>query len=102
MGWAYDGNPIYGPYGYVKRSGGVVAQMQSGYSLNLPDQRPPTSLYPAGFFVEDYTYKDVEDPTVLDENNGRFCITPEFPEGTYAYCTTINNGSSDSGGVFIG
>ena len=102
LGWAYDGNPIYGPYGYVKRSGGVVAQMQSGYSLDSPDQRPPTSLYPQGFFVEDYVYKDVEDPTVLDENNGRFCITPEFPKGTYAYFTTINNGSADSGGVFNG
>tara|TARA_B100000700_G_scaffold126444_2_gene141578 strand:- start:8009 stop:22378 length:14370 start_codon:yes stop_codon:yes gene_type:complete len=102
LGWAYDGNPIYGPYGYVKRSGGVVAQMKSGYSLNSPDQRPPTSLYPQGFFVEDYVYKEVEDPTVLDENNGRFCITPEFPQGTYAYFTTINNGSADSGGVFDG
>ena len=24
----------------------------------------------------------------LDEHNGRFCITPEFPEGTYAYFAT--------------
>ena len=26
----------------------------------------------------------------LDEHNGRFCITPEYPNGVYAYFTTIN------------
>jgi hypothetical protein len=25
----------------------------------------------------------------LDENNGRWCVTPEFPEGTYAYFVAI-------------
>ena len=25
LGWAYDGNPIYGPNGYTDRSGGVVS-----------------------------------------------------------------------------
>ena len=25
----------------------------------------------------------------LDEYNGRFCVTPEFPNGTYAYFVTI-------------
>ena len=35
IGWAYDGHPIYGPYGYVTRSGGVVTQMKSGYKLDL-------------------------------------------------------------------
>ena len=26
----------------------------------------------------------------LDEYNGRFCVTPEFPDGTYAYFTAIS------------
>ena len=26
----------------------------------------------------------------LDELNGRWCVTPEFPNGTFAYFTTIN------------
>ena len=45
---------------------------------------------------------NVSDETVLDENNGRFCVTPEFPNGTYAYFSTINNGLADSSGVFSG
>ena len=102
IGWAYDGNPIYGPYGYITKSGGIVAQMQSGYSLNASATRPPTSVWPEGFFVEDYTYKDVVDETVLDKNNGRFCITPEYPEGTYAYFATVNTSSPDSSGPFVG
>ena len=102
IGWAYDGNPIYGPYGYITKSGGIVSQMVSGYSLSLDSGRPPTSIWAEGIFVEDYTHKDVIDETVLDENNGRFCITPEYPEGTYAYFATIESGSPDSAGPFIG
>ena len=35
----------------------------------------------------------------LDEYNGRFCKTPEFPNGVYAYFTTID-ASSDGNPVF--
>ena len=76
--------------------------MKTGYSLSLKSGRPPVSLFPAGFFVEDYTYKEVSDETILDENNGRFCITPQFPEGTYAYFATINDGAVDGSGPFVG
>ena len=100
IGWAYDGNPIYGPFGYITKQGGSVAQLKSGYSLELLPNRPPVSEYPLGFFVEDYKYTKVNDDVVLDENNGRFCVTPEFPEGTYAYFTTVDNGAADSAGVF--
>jgi hypothetical protein len=101
IGWAYDGHPIYGPYGYSKKFGGVITQMKSGYKMNSSRvSGPPTSIYPLGFFVEDYTYFKTNDETVLDENNGRFCITPEYPKGTYAYFATINNLSSDSSGPF--
>jgi len=103
IGWAYDGHPIYGPYGYITKSGGTFAPMKSGYQLNSSRiSGPPTSIYPLGFFVEDYTYKNVSDETVLDENNGRFCVTPEFPEGTYAYFTTINTSSTDTVLPFLG
>ena len=31
----------------------------------------------------------------LDEHNGRFCVTPEYPNGTYAYfCTVDENWNS--------
>ena len=102
IGWAYDGNPIYGPYGYSSIQGGVVNQMKSGYSISLKDNRPSTDIFPNGFFIEDYNYTKVNDETVLDENNGRFCVTPEYPNGTYAYFTTIDPNVVDSAGVFAG
>lgn len=106
IGWSYDGHPIYGPYGYSTRSGGVVTQMKSGYKLNVngggSDNRPSLNSFPAGFFVEDYTHYESSDETSLDENNGRFCITPEFPNGTYAYFATVETTSVDSSGPFVG
>ena len=100
LGFAYDGHPIYGPYGFSRISGGTITQMRSGYSIDIKDSRPPTSIFPEGFFVEDYTHNEVSDDSVLDENNGRFCVTPEFPNGTYAYFTTINDKFAESSGIF--
>ena len=87
IGWAYDGNPIYGPYAIVD---GSKKYIESSYR-KLASQRvdgPNISIYPAGFFVEDFTY--VEGTGDLDEHNGRFAATPEFPNGVYAYYTTVN------------
>jgi len=100
IGWAYDGNPIYGPYGYVEQTGGAVTLMKSGYSLNLKENRPPSDAFPEGIFVEDYSYKKITNESYLDENNGRFCVTPEYPLGTYAYFATIDPIASDTGGPF--
>ena len=97
IGWAYDGNPIYGPYGYANRRGGVVTQMKSGYTLKMKVNRPSETFFPEGYFIDDYTYTKVNDDSVLDENNGRYCITPEFPEGTYAYFATIDTASASAG-----
>jgi len=102
IGWAYDGNPIYGPYGYSTQTGGVVAQMKSAYSVDLKPSRPPQNEFPVGFFIEDYSFTKVSDPKTLDENNGRFCVTPEYPNGTYAYFATINDSNADSAGPFAG
>ena len=99
IGWAYDGNPIYGPYGFSTKTGGSTTLMQSGY-VNVSEiltNRPPK--YPSGFFIEDYVHYNSNSDIVLDEKNGRFCVTPEFPNGTYAYFATIN-ASSESDGVF--
>ena len=104
IGWSYDGHPIYGPYGYSTKSGGSVSQMKSGYvdESVSKENRPPLSVWPAGFFVEDFTYKEVSDQTVLDENNGRYCVTPEYPNGTYAYFATIDTSTPDSIYPFFG
>ena len=105
IGWAYDGNPIYGPYGFSGKNGGVVTQMKSGYNEDSlsKSQRPPVTVFPRGYFVEDYTYKKIVDESVLDKNNGRFCVTPEFPNGTYAYFATIDDSlAQGQGSVFSG
>ena len=86
LGWAYDGNPIYGPLAVVD---GKKKYIESSYR-KLSSQRvdgPDITLYPAGFFVEDFTY--VEGTGDLDEHNGRFAATPEYPNGVYAYYTTV-------------
>ena len=102
LGWAYDGNPIYGPYGYSMKSGGVVTQMKSGYKeeASIKENRPSLTEFPGGFFVEDFTYYEVTDESTLDKNNGRFGITPDFPNGTYAYFATLDNSDAAQEGPF--
>ena len=45
---------------------------------------------PSGDYTGDYTqdFEYVEGLGDLDECNGRFTITPDFPDGTYAYYMT--------------
>ena len=108
LGWAYDGNPIYGPYGYIdptdQNSG--LRRLRTSYRLKnalvyevdsnpnpTRGDGPPLATYPAGSFVDDYEYAfQLGD---LDPYNGRFCKTPEYPDGTYAYFVTIDE--SDAG-----
>jgi hypothetical protein len=98
IGWAYDGNPIYGPYGYDRKDGGLSRIMRSGYTLKTSrTDGPPIDLFPLGFFIEDYEYNANGD---LDRNNGRFCITPDYPTGTYAYFATIDPNSNQTSGTF--
>ena len=60
LGWAYDGNPIYGPYGYsnaVDATSGIVRQTSSYVLKTTPDaNRPSTTTYPLGAFVNDYQF----------------------------------------------
>ena len=76
--------------------------MKSGYveESSIKENRPPLSVFPAGFFCDDFTYKAVSDETVLDENNGRFCVTPQYPNGTYAYFATIDDSGAEQEGQF--
>lgn len=51
--------------------------------------------YPIGHYIEDYAYlgdlgKKIGNDFDLDELNGRWCVTPEYPQGTYAYFTAID------------
>jgi len=83
-----------------RRSLPAWAARESDRSATLADDEtgPDVSArYPLGHFVQDYAYRGDLGQTPgqdfdLDENNGRWCVTPEFPQGTYAYFTTIDAG----------
>lgn len=129
LGWAYDGYPIYGPYGYstAMNSASGVRRIVSGYVLRngsnsttnlastgrttLPAwaaaaHTPFTTALAAnqygpavspsralGRYAEDYDHLADHSITTgydLDRYNGRTCVTPEYPGGTYAYFFTID------------
>jgi hypothetical protein len=118
VGWAFDGYPIYGPYGYASamNSGSGIARMESSYQLrnitqrqSLPDGTTlqpqdfgPTvsGTHPLGEYIEDYEY--VAGLGDLDENNGRTCVTPEFPGGTYAYFVTTDAAGDPAYPYYLG
>ena len=95
IGFAYDGFPIYGAYGFANADGtGGIVKMNSSYELpgattrlNGPDVN---NTYFEGYFREDYDYVSHPEEFYLDEHNGRFAITPEYPEGIYAYYATVD------------
>ncbi|WP_310558927.1 YHYH protein [Flavobacterium sp.] len=102
LGFAYDGFPIYGAYGYAKTDGtGGITRIKSSYQIksyptglrtNGPsiNQIVGTQTMFNGYFREDYEYIAHTESDYLDVHNGRFCITPEYPNGTYAYFTTVD------------
>jgi len=95
LGFALDGYPVYGPYGYSQatNANSATKRMQSGYTLNSPSTRvaPATNVsqYPMGMFNEDWSFTNPQG-TDLDLYNGRYCVTPDYPNGTYAYFCTID------------
>ncbi len=64
----------------------ILASNQYGPAVN--------STYVLGHYIEDYEYlgdlgKAQGTDFDLDYYNGRFCVTPDFPNGTYAYFVSI-------------
>ncbi|MES2556437.1 MAG: YHYH protein [Bacteroidota bacterium] len=104
IGFAYDGFPIYGAYGYKNTDGtGGIVRINSGYQLrnistrtvyadgtDVTDGPAVNATYPLGLFREDYEFVANVEPEYLDEHNGRFCVTPEYPAGTYCYFATVD------------
>ena len=105
IGFAYDGFPIYGAYAYKNTDGtGGITRIKSSFQLrNITDRTVwadgtdvadgPSNFttYPLGYFREDYEF--INHPgqaDYLDEHNGRFCVTPEYPAGIYCYYTTVD------------
>lgn len=102
IGYAFDGYPVYGAYAYADTNGGGgIKRMRSSYQLRnitdrttLPDGTTASSAgpaisttYPLGAFIEDFVF--IPGSGELDAHNGRWCKTPEYPNGTYAYFVTI-------------
>lgn len=105
IGFAYDGFPIYGAYGYKNADGtGGITRIRSGYQLrnisvrthwadgtDVADGPAVSATYPLGYFREDYEFiAHTGAEEYLDASNGRFCVTPEYPNGTYCYFATVD------------
>lgn len=103
IGYMFDGYPIYGAYAYADTmGGGGIKRMRSGYRLRADQSRTTkpdgttastagpavSSTYPMGCLLWDYEW--VAGVGDLDSRNGRFCVTPEYPHGTYAYFVTLD------------
>ncbi|OJJ20270.1 hypothetical protein BKI52_17540 [marine bacterium AO1-C] len=92
VGYAADGFPIYYKYVYqtANDSTSGIISVSSGYSLKS-GSRPgdgvtaPDGNYD-GSYYEDYEYSN----STLDACNGRYGITPDYPNGTYYYVITDN------------
>ena len=142
LGWAYDGYPVYGPYGYAKATDAAsgIRRIVSGFTIrsgangttNLTaagrhslgkwaaalhnttqtlaasQYGPTVSIsYPLGRYVEDFDFlgdlgKTQGTDFDLDIYNGRFCVTPDYPAGTYAYFVTLDSTGAPAFPYIIG
>jgi hypothetical protein len=149
LAWAFDGYPVYGPYGYSNPTNPAsgVRRMISGYikrdgsygtsnlnvtgrttlpywaqlaqnrtSLTSSQYGPSTTKtadmtgsFALGRYAEDNDHLG-DLPTNLtagvqwdlDRYNGRFCVTPDFPQGHYAYFVTIDTNNSPAYPYLLG
>ena len=116
VGFAFDGFPIYGPFGYTDpmNNTSAIKRISSGYTLRnitvrtiLPDGSVASTpgpdvdgTFPLGTYSEDYEHTGTNGD--LDEYNGRLCITPDYPGGTYAYFVTTDINGDPAFPYFIG
>ena len=88
IGYAADGFPMYGPFGYQDPRNPASAMVQLRPSHRVKQgTRPsgPGGRYD-GTYVQDYEH--VAGLGDLDACNGRDGVTPEYPDGTYYYVIT--------------
>jgi hypothetical protein len=105
IGFAFDGFPVYGPYGYddpndmqsgivrietsyQKRGISDRTTLAGGVTLQPNEYGPTLNAEALGSYVEDYEF--VASSGHLDVFNGRECKTPDYPDGIYAYFVSID------------
>jgi hypothetical protein len=94
---------------------GGITRMKSGYQLRNITTRntingvsvtagpPVNSTYPLGSCIQDYEWiAHTGQDDYLDEHNGRFCKTPEYPNGTYCYFATVDANHNSAYPYLIG
>ena len=88
VGWAADGFPIYSQYGHTdpKDANSALKKMTSSWALKPGDRNGGPGGKHDGTFTADWAYKPGSGD--LDECNGRFGVTPEYPDGIYHYYLT--------------
>lgn len=88
VGYAADGFPIYtsSAHSVATKSTSPLKKMRSSWQLKKGDRNGGPGGVPDGKYTRDYEY--VAGSGDLDECNGRFGVTPEYPQGTYYYCIT--------------
>ena len=106
IGFSFDGYPIYGPFGYENSENTDTCTLTTSSYITKPtDEHRPTDWkytnaisvndiaynLTAGAFLQDYEY--AEGSGLLDQYNGRYAVTPEYPKGTYAYYLTFTSSS---------
>lgn len=105
LGFCFDGYPIYGPFGYSDGSNknSQIILLTSSYLVYDNDNHRPDNwkytnsitvnnfnyILTGGAFIQDFYY--AQNSGVLDQYNGRYTITPDFPNGTYAYFLTFTD-----------
>ncbi|MBK90495.1 MAG: hypothetical protein CL772_04880 [Chloroflexi bacterium] len=85
IGFAFDGFPIYGPYGWDSYKN--VIEITSSYRL-----KKDSNGYGG---IDDWEY--IEGLGDTDECNGISSPTPEVPDGIYHYVSSIRNGEGEIG-----
>jgi hypothetical protein len=96
LGWAYDGNPIFGPYG--KDKNGKIKKLKSSYIKNSDLEkdlielklRPGGSDFSSGFFIQDFYFDISIFEGDLDEYNGMFINNSDFPNINYGYFLSLD------------
>lgn len=119
IGFARDGYPIYGPYGYSNATDskssivrmktcyyqrtyptGVRTTLFDGTEVDTENQLEVNSTYPLGSMMDDWGCDTTNSD--LDITNSRYCVTPEYPNGTYAYFLPTDTSGTSAYPLILG